>query len=407
MKESKETTVNNSKPEGLSGGMQHQMQIYIAGTQNIKPTLPVSFEELEKRASEVMTAEAFAYIAGGAGAETTIENNKKAFNNWQIIPRMMGDVSKRSISTRLFGVNLPGPVLLGPVGVLSIAHPEAEVAVARASKALKVPQVVSTVSSKTIEEIGAVHGDHPHWFQLYWGRNNDFTRSIISRAEKAGYSAIVVTLDTRLFAWRERDIQNAYLPFLYNEGLANYFTDPVFLAAVGDPAKDKMQTMMHFANCFSNPSSTWSDLAVIRECTKLPVILKGIQHADDAKKAIDHGADGIIVSNHGGRQLDGAIGALDTLEGIADAVGEKTTLLFDSGIRRGADVFKAMALGAKAVLIARPYAYGLALAGEQGVKEVLANLLADVDLTLGLAGCNSWAEVTKDKLYHAKPGSKK
>ena len=237
---------------------------------------------------------------------------------------------------------------------------------------------------------------------MYWGRNNDFTRSIISRAEKAGYSAIVVTLDTRLFAWRERDIQNAYLPFLYNEGLANYFTDPVFLAQVGDPAKDKLQTMMHFANCFSNPSSTWSDLAVIRECTKLPVILKGIQHPDDAKKAIDHGADGIIVSNHGGRQLDGAIGALDTLEGIADAVGEKTTILFDSGIRRGADVFKAMALGAKAVLIARPYAYGLALAGEQGVKEVVANLLADIDLTLGLAGCNSWEEVTRDKMQHSK-----
>ncbi len=237
---------------------------------------------------------------------------------------------------------------------------------------------------------------------MYWGRNNDFTRSIIDRAEKAGYSAIVVTLDTRLFAWRERDIQNAYLPFLYNEGLANYFTDPAFLAEVGDPAKDKMQTMLHFANCFSNPSSTWEDLAVIRDCTKLPLIVKGIQHPDDAKKAINHGADGIIVSNHGGRQLDGAVGALDTLAEIADVVGEKTTILFDSGIRRGADVFKAMALGAKAVLIARPYAYGLALAGEQGVKEVLSNLLADIDLTLGLAGCNSWLEVTRDKMRYAK-----
>lgn len=190
------------------------------------------------------------------------------------------------------------------------------------------------------------------------------------------------------------------MPFLYGEGLANYFTDPVFLAAVGDPAKNKMETMMHFANCFSNPSSTWSDLAVIRNCTKLPVIVKGILHPDDAKKAIDNGADGIIVSNHGGRQMDGAIGALETLAAIADAVVHKTTILFDSGIRRGADVFKAMALGAKAVLIGRPYAYGLALAGEQGVKEVLANLLADVDLTLGLAGCNSWADVTKDNLHY-------
>ena len=385
----------------LSGAMQYQLEIYLKGTQNIKPQLPTSFEELERRASEVLNVEAFGYIAGSAGSEITAANNKSAFNHYQIIPRMMGDVSQRNIAIELFGMPLPTPVLLAPVGVLSIAHPEAEVAVARAAKNLRVPQIVSTVSSKTIEEIGNVHGDHPHWFQLYWGRNNDFTRSIISRAEKAGYSAIVVTLDTRLFAWRERDIKNAYLPFLYNEGLANYLTDPVFLAEVGDPSKDKMQTMMHFANCFSNPSSTWEDLSVIKECTKLPVIVKGIQHADDAKRAIDNGADGIVVSNHGGRQLDGAIGAIDTLAGIADEVGSKTTVLFDSGIRRGADVFKAMALGAKAVLVGRPYAYGLALAGEDGVKEVVANLLADIDLTLGLAGCNSWKEVTKDNLHYS------
>jgi lactate 2-monooxygenase len=385
----------------LSGGMQYQLQIYFAGMQKVKPRLPVSFEELEKRASEVMTPEAFGYIAGSAGSEITTHNNKEAFNHWQIVPRMMGDVSQRSTAIELFGMQLPTSVLLAPVGVLSIAHPEAEIAVARAAKNLRVPQIVSTVSSKTIEEIASVHEEHPHWFQLYWGRNNDFTKSIIGRAEKAGYSAIIVTLDTRLFAWRERDIKNAYLPFLYNEGLANYFSDPVFLEQIGNPAKDKMKTMMHFANCFSNPSLTWDDLSIIRDCTQLPVIVKGIQHPDDAKKAIDYGADGIIVSNHGGRQLDGAIGAIDTLEGIADAVGNKTTILFDSGIRRGADVFKAMALGAKAVLVGRPYAYGLALAGEDGVKEVIANLLADIDLTLGLAGCNSWKEVTKDNLHYS------
>ncbi|MEO8854069.1 MAG: lactate 2-monooxygenase, partial [Ginsengibacter sp.] len=383
----------------LSGGMQYQLQIYFAGTQNVKPQLPVSFEELEQRASEIMTPEAFGYVAGSAGSEITTLNNKEAFNHWQIVPRMMGDVSTRSTAIELFGRHLPSPVLLAPVGVLSIVHPEAELAVARAAKTLHVPQIVSTVSSKTIEEIASIHGEHPHWFQLYWGRNNDFTRSIISRAEKAGYSAIVVTLDTRLFAWRERDIKNAYLPFLYNEGLANYFSDPVFLAEIGDPAKDKMKTMLHFANCFSNPSSTWEDLSMIRNCTKLPIIVKGIQHPEDARKAIRKGVDGIIVSNHGGRQLDGAIGALDTLEAIANAVGEQTTLLFDSGIRRGADVFKAMALGAKAVLLGRPYVYGLALAGEQGVKEIVANLLADTDLTLGLSGCNSWAEVSRENLH--------
>ena len=382
----------------LSHGAQYQLQIYFAGRQGIKPQLPVSFEALEQKAKESMKPEAFDYISGGAGAETTMSNNIAAFNKWQIVPRMMGDVSKRSIETALFGIKLPTPVLLGPVGVLAIAHPEAEFAVARAAKALQVPQVVSTVSSKPIEEIGAIHGDHPHWFQLYWGRDNDFTRSMISRAENSGYTAVVVTLDTRIFAWRERDIRNAYLPFLSGDGLANYFSDPVFLETIGNPLHNQMQTMMHFANCFSNPASTWSDLAVIRNATKLPVILKGIQHPDDAKKAIDHGADGIIVSNHGGRQLDGAIGALDTLEGIANAVGNETTILFDSGIRRGADVFKAMALGAKAVLIARPYAYGLALNGEEGVKEVVGNLLADIDLTLGLAGCSSWKDVSKELL---------
>jgi lactate 2-monooxygenase len=387
--------------ESTSVGMQHQLQIYFAGTQNIKPQLPVSFEALEQRARELMKPEAFAYIAGGAGSEITMRNNIAAFNHRQIIPRMMGDVSNRDIGIELFGKKLSTPLLLAPVGVLSIAHPKAEIAVARAAKTLRVPQVVSTVSSRTIEEIAAASEDNPHWFQLYWGRNDDFTRSLIGRAEKAGYGAIVVTLDTRLFAWRERDIQNAYLPFLYNEGLANYFSDPVFLAEIGDPSKDKMKTMMHFANCFSNPSSTWEDLSVIRDFTKLPLIVKGIQHPDDAKKAIDHGADGIIVSNHGGRQLDGAIGAIDTLGDIADAVGNKITILFDSGIRRGADVFKAMALGAKAVLVGRPYAYGLAIAGEEGVKEVVANLLADVDLTLGLAGCTSWKEVSKNNLHYS------
>jgi isopentenyl diphosphate isomerase/L-lactate dehydrogenase-like FMN-dependent dehydrogenase len=384
----------------LSGGMKYQLQIYFAGLQNVKPQLPVSFEALEQKAREIMSPEAFAYIAGGAGAEDTISNNTRSFNKWQIVPRMMGDVSKRSIGVELFGTKLPSPVLLAPVGVLSIAHPEAELAVARAAKSLQIPQVVSTVSSKTIEEIATVHNEHPHWFQLYWGSDDDFTRSIIGRAEKAGYNAIVVTVDTRLFAWRESDIQNAYLPFLYGEGLANYFSDPVFLSKVGDPEKNKMETMMHFARCFSNSSSTWSDLAVIRKATKLPVIIKGILHADDAKKAIDNGADGVIVSNHGGRQMDGAAGALDMLANVAEAVADKTTVLFDSGIRRGADVFKAMALGAKAVLLGRPYAYGLALAGEQGVKEVVANLLADIDLTLGLAGCNSWQDATKEKLCY-------
>lgn len=386
---------------GVSGGMQYQLQVYTAGTQNIKPKIPVSFESLEQKAKGVMKPEAFDYVCGGAGSGITMLNNTNAFNKWQIVPRMMGDVSNRSIETKLFGEEFPTPVLLAPVGVLSIVHPEAELAVARAAKALKVPQIVSTVSSKTIEEIGRENGSNRRWFQLYWGSNDEFTRSILNRAETSGYSAIVVTLDTRIFAWRERDIQNAYLPFLFGEGLANYFSDPVFLKADGNPAENKMKTMMHFANCFSNPASTWSDLSVIRNATKLPIIVKGIQHTDDAKRAIDKGVDGIIVSNHGGRQMDGAVGSLERLEKISNEIGYATTILFDSGIRRGADVFKAMALGAKAVLIGRPYVYALAIGGEEGVKETMGNLIADIDLTLGLAGCNSWKEVSKENLVNA------
>lgn len=383
---------------GMSRGMQYQMKIYLEGTQHKKPLVPVAYEDMQAAAKEKMPPEAFAYIAGAAGGETTMQNNRQAFNTWRIVPRMMGDVSKRDISVELFGRRFATPVLLGPIGVLSIAHPDAEVAVARAASALQVPQVLSTVSSKPLEEVAIANGDNPHWFQLYWGQNNDLTRSLIQRAENAGYTAIVVTLDTRVFAWRERDIQHAYLPFLYNLGLTNYFTDPVFQSLIGENKNDKMNVLAQFAYCFSNPGSTWEDLKVIRGATKLPVIVKGIQHPDDARLAIDQGVDGIIVSNHGGRQCDGAVGSLDMLDEIATAVGDKTTILFDSGIRRGADVLKAMALGAKAVLVARPYAYGLALAGEDGVKEVVSNLLADVDLTLGLTGCASWRDVSKDLL---------
>lgn len=394
--------MKNLNLSGLSGAMQYQLRIYLEGSQNKRPVVPVAFEDLENMAKAKMKPEVFGYIAGGAGGESTMENNKKAFENWQIIPRMMGDVSGRDTSVELFGTHIASPVLLAPIGVLSIAHPEAEVAVARAAHALHIPQILSTVSSKSLEEVATANGSNPHWFQLYWGRNDEFTRSLIRRAEKAGYSAIVVTLDTRLFAWRERDIQNAYLPFLYNEGLTNYMTDPVFQSLIKDAGNSKLQVLLHFASCFSNPASTWNDFSVIRDSTNLPVIVKGILHPGDARKAVENGADGIIVSNHGGRQCDGAAGALDVLEDIVNEVGEEAEILFDSGIRRGADVFKAIALGAKAVLFGRPYAYALALAGEHGVMEVTANLLADVDLTLGLTGCRSWKEVSKNSLRRRK-----
>jgi isopentenyl diphosphate isomerase/L-lactate dehydrogenase-like FMN-dependent dehydrogenase len=244
-------------------------------------------------------------------------------------------------------------------------------------------------------------GDCPRWFQLYWPRSDDLTASFLRRAEAAGYSALVVTLDTYLLSWRERDIQNAYLPFLKGEGLANYTSDPVFREAVGGPKLHPVKTLEYFGQVFSDPSRTWDDLAKLRAMTRLPLVLKGVLHPDDARKAVDHGASAVIVSNHGGRQLDGAVASLDALPGVVDAVGDKTTVLFDSGIRRGADVFKALALGAKAVLLGRPYCYGLAVNGEEGVKDVLLNLLADIDLTLGLAGCASWGEVRRAHLVKA------
>jgi isopentenyl diphosphate isomerase/L-lactate dehydrogenase-like FMN-dependent dehydrogenase len=247
-------------------------------------------------------------------------------------------------------------------------------------------------------------GDVPRWFQLYWPRDDELAASFLRRAEAAGYGAIVVTLDTHSLSWRERDIQNAYLPFLRGEGLANYFSDPVFRAAIGGaPRAHPVQALEHFGRVFSDPSRTWDDLARLREATRLPILLKGILHPDDAAQAVDRGAAGVIVSNHGGRQVDGAVAALDALPGVVRAVGDRTTVLFDSGIRRGADVIKALALGAKSVLLGRPYAFGLAVNGEEGVRDVLANLIADIDLTLGLCGCASVAGLGRANLVEIPP----
>ena len=378
-------------PESL--GMQRQLQIYLAGMSQEKPATPVSYEALKAKAKEVLTPEAYSYLAGGAGSEDTMDANRAAFRRWRIVPRVLRDVSVRDLSIELFGQTLRAPVLLAPIGVQSIVHDEAEVAVARAAASLDVPMMLSTASSKSIEEVAEANGDANRWFQLYWPKSNDLAASLIQRAEAAGYSALVVTLDTYLLAWRDRDITNAYLPFLYGEGLANYFSDPVFRAALDEPPEENpTQAILYFAQQFSNAALTWSDLYFLREQTRLPIILKGILHPNDARKAIDHGIDGIIVSNHGGRQMDGGIAALDALPDVVDAAGNMP-VLFDSGIRRGADVFKAMALGAHAVLLGRPYAFGLGVNGEKGVADVVHNLLADLDLTLGLSGCASWAEV--------------
>ena len=296
--------------------------------------------------------------------------------------------------------------MLAPIGVQSILNADGELAVARAARALEVPMILSTVSSYTMEDVASALGDTPRWFQLYWPRDDALAASFIRRAELAGYSAIVVTLDTYLLSWRERDIANAYLPFLRGDGLANYFSDPVFQAAVGeDPRTNPVRALAYFGQVFSDPARTWDDLEALCQSTKLPVLVKGVLHHDDARKAVDKGVSGVIVSNHGGRQLDGALPALEALPRIAEAIGDRVPVLFDSGIRRGADVFKAVALGARCVLVGRPYAYGLAVGGEQGVHDVLANLIADIDLTLGLSGRASFAEVSKASVVEGCNGT--
>lgn len=365
-------------------GLERQFEIYMAGLQGQKPIIPIAPDELERQASQKMSIEAQSYWS--SMPETT-EANRTALQRWRIIPRMLRDVSQRNLQIQLFGQTYPFPLLLAPIGVQSIIHPEAEVAVARAASSLGVPIILSTASSKSIEEVAEASGTAPRWFQLYWSKDNDLNASFVKRAEQAGYSAIVVTLDTRLLSWREQDLQHAYLPFLQAEGLANYFSDPVFRNALPQPPEENpFNAIRHFIDIFLTPALTWQDLNFLRQHTTLPVLLKGILHPDDARLALEQGVDGLIVSNHGGRQLEGARAAIDALPDIVDVVQERVPVLFDSGIRRGADIIKALALGAQAVLLGRPYTWGLALAGEQGVREVVRNLLADLDLTLALSG---------------------
>jgi lactate 2-monooxygenase len=384
---------------GLSPGMGRQVAIYQAGVAGQAPEQPVAVEELEREAASVLSQAAYDYVAGGAGSEDTVRANLEAFRRYRLVPRYLRDVSLREMSVELLGTRLLTPILMAPIGVLGILHKDAELAVARAAAPLGVPLVLSTVSSTPMEQVAEAMGAAPRWFQLYWPRSDELAASFVQRAERAGFGAIVVTLDTYLLAWRERDIRNAYLPFFRGEGLANYVSDPVFRQAVGgDPLLHPLRTAEYFGQVFSDPSRTWADLERLRQCTRLPILVKGVLHPDDARRAIDQGVAGVIVSNHGGRQLDGAIAALDALPRVVDAVGDRTTVLFDGGIRRGSDVLKAIALGARAVLLGRPYAFGLAIAGEKGVREVLLNLIADLDLALGLTGCASLGELGRHHL---------
>jgi len=447
-----------------------QSAIYRDGVFGHRPQVPTSPDLLADAARRRMTRTGWSYVAGGAGAQRTVDANREAFGRYRIVPRQMVDVGERSLATTLLGRDLPAPVLFGPVGALELAvqHQRrrggraaaprnAEPALARAARDLGLPVVISSQASTPMEDTAVTLGDSPRWFQLYWSSDDAVVESFVARAEASGCEAIVVTLDTHVLGWRTQDLDLGYLPFARAEGIAQYLSDPAFQklvearvrdgapgggaagdAAAGDAAADGaagassprptpaavrslLSMARHhpgstwrnlrgpyaraavetFLDVFSRSTLTWSDLAWLRERTALPILVKGIQHADDARAALDHGASGIIVSNHGGRQVDNAVASLDALAPVVDAVratGSNAPVLFDSGIRTGADVFTALALGADAVLLGRPWVYGLALAGAGGVRAVTEHVLAELDLTMALAGVSDVGEIGRHNL---------
>ncbi|KAH7160396.1 FMN-dependent dehydrogenase [Dactylonectria estremocensis] len=358
---------------------------------------------LEEEAKKAMSPEGFNYVYGGASEGSTMDANRLAFRQWKLIPRMMRPTLPRDLRVNLFGETYESPVLMAPVGVQSAYHQDKEMGLAAACAELSVPFIISTASTSSIEEIATAGGPQaPRWFQLYWPRDNDVTLSLLRRARDAGCSTLVVTLDTFTMAWRPRDLDIGFLPFPLGQGNAIGFSDPVFRRKFaertggGTPEDDVLEASRQWiADVFSGYAHHWEDLALLREHWDGSIVLKGIMSADDARLALKFGMDGVVVSNHGGRQLDGAMASLDMLPEIVEAVGDKMTVIFDSGIRTGADVMKALCLGAKAVLVGRPVIYGLGIAGRKGAKHVLGGLLADLDQSMGLAGVKTVAELER------------
>lgn len=375
-----------------------QNDIYLNGLlAEQTPVLSTDMRLLEEQAREVMSPAGYGYVAGGAGSGATMAANLEAFERHRLVPRMLRDVGTRALSRTVLGTEMPAPVLLAPVGVQSIVHPAGELAVARAAAEVGVPFVHSTAASYMMEEVAEAAEEGPRWFQLYWPKDPDVCVSLLERASAAGYTALVVTLDTWLLGWRPTDLDRGYLPFLHQIGVANYFSDPAFQAGLAKPIEEApLDAVVHWVGMFADPTKTWERLSFIRDHWSGPIVLKGVQHPDDARRARDAGVEGVVVSNHGGRQVDGAIGALDALPKVTSAVGEDLTVLFDSGIRTGADIVKALALGADAVMVGRPYVYGLGAAGQAGVAHVLRCLLAELDLTLALTGHRSVEELTPE-----------
>ena len=421
-----------------------QSEVFRAGVSGRRPAVPVDPAALELAARKAIPAEAFAYLAGGAGSESTMAANRAAFDRWQIWPRVLRDVGSRDLSIELFGRRRATPFLLSPIGVAELAHADADVAVGRAAAELDVPYVLSNQASRPMEAVATAMGTGSRWFQLYWSASDELNASFLRRAEAAGCEAVVVTLDTHLLGWRARDLDAAFLPFTRGQGIAQYTSDPVFaelvrervgraggggarprvtptlLASALSIARSGAGTLLveggvrdalrsplpraaveTFLDVFADPSLTWESLEKVRQWTSLPVLLKGVMHPDDASRALDHGVDGLVVSNHGGRQIDGSVATLDALPDVVERVAGRVPVVLDSGVRGGADAFKALALGATAVGIGRPYAYGLAVAGAAGVREVVRNHVAELDVTMALAGHRSVGEIGRDSVRPA------
>lgn len=403
--------------------MRYQGEIFANNViRGEKPLITKDPLKLEEQAKKVMKHEAYSFVAAAAGERATVDANRQAFSKWRIVPRFLTGVLQPDTSVTLFGRRFNSPILCAPVGVQSVYHPDGAVGMAEIAGQLGITYCQSTVSSSTIEDVAVANdkgagGSGVRWFQLYWPYTDDHTASLLHRAKTNGYEALIVTLDSAEMAWRPYDLDNAFSPFHHGHGSDTGFTDPSFRATYaarsGGKAPEEQARAAAFAwhgDIFLGATHTWDDLKFLRERWEGPILLKGLQHPDDAVKAYEHGMDGIVVSNHGGRQLDGATGSLDMLPEIVEAVkglrcktrpDEEFTVLFDSGVRTGADIIKALCLGAKAVLIGRPWIWGLGIGGKEGAKEVLRGLLADVDLTMTNMGVQRVSDLSPTRLRRA------
>jgi isopentenyl diphosphate isomerase/L-lactate dehydrogenase-like FMN-dependent dehydrogenase len=389
-----------------------QMELYLGGLSGVRSPHPMTFAELEARAAKALAPELLSYVAGGAGNEFTQNVNIAAFDKYGLIPRMLSGAVERDLSIELFGMTLPSPLMLAPVGVIGLCAQDGhgDLATARASARTGVPMIASTLTVDPLEDVAPLLGDTPGFFQLYTPADRDLAASFVARAEAAGFKGIVVTLDTQILGWRPRDLAFGSFPQLKGHCLANYFSDPLFRAKLErSPEEDARAAALTWALGFSDPGLSWDDLAWLRSLTKLPLLLKGICHPEDVRRAIDGGVDGIYCSNHGGRQANGGAAAIDMLPAVVEAAGD-TPVIFDSGVRSGEHIVKALALGATAVGVGRPYAYGLAVGGEDGIVHVLRSLLAEADLLMAVDGYPTLADLTSEgsirRVSEArKPGS--